>query len=312
MLKIVFFLTFMAFVSAQRSSYLDRFTTQSPYDSPYDRDRHREPAAGSYDRYGSATSRRPSYATDKWGDAVGGSGHHHEHAGYGSETPAGSYGGSWGRQTTSRYGSGSGSGSSWGSGSGSAAGSRFDKNDAYVRIQVEFVRFTNDKGIAWDGSKCDTFTDCDPVVTAYIDTERPFAEFPGSVDSQHWPQILRLEKRNTFDFAKHNNLTRDVCGAPYKRATLRVLVEDHDGASKNDLMNKFDCDLSAEPDTNGFASTWQTENCTPKATNAEAKKMRLTIRYKVFQVQRFQCDPNTGKINVAGGTTAKPTTPRHG
>jgi len=308
MLKALLFLTFVVFVSAQRSSYLDRFTTQSSYESPYDR--HRESAAGSYDRYG--TSRRPSYATDKWGDAIGGSGHHHEHDSYGSNTAAGSYtgGSSWGR-STSRYGHGSygttrswlDSGSSWGS--GSAAGSRYDRNNAYVRVEVEFIRFTNDKGIAWDGSKCDTFTACDPIVTAYIDTDRPNAEFPGSIDSQHWPQIVRLEKQNSFEFTKAN-LTRDVCGAPYKKSTLRVLIEDHDGASKNDLVNKFDCDISGEPESNSFVA-WQTENCVTKATNAEAKKMRLTIRYKVYQIQRFQCDPNTGSIKVAGGTTPKPT-----
>jgi len=84
-----------------------------------------------------------------------------------------------------------------------------------------------------------------------------------------------------------------------------VLVEDHDGASKNDLINKFDCEISGEPETTSFVS-WQTQNCVGKATNAEARKQALTIRYKIYQVQRFQCDSNTGAIKVLGGTTPKP------
>ncbi|XP_055341507.1 uncharacterized protein LOC129590352 [Paramacrobiotus metropolitanus] len=283
-----------------RSSYLDRFTTQSPYDS----DR--------YDRY-DYSSRRPSYQTDRWGDAIGGT-TRSPYVTWSSGRDATDRWGNrattdrWGyRDTTDRWGSsGSGSGSywdrttsRWGSGHGSNNDrDRFDRNEAYVRIIAELKKLTNDKGLTIDGSKCDTFGQCDPVFKVYLDTERPNAEFPGARDSKYWPTVFHVDDSNSPDI-RNGTVTRDVCGVPYRDATLRVLVEDKDGLSSNDIINNFDCSITREPDSSETFAMWHDGVCTAKK---QGDKMKLTFRYKVFVIPRSRCDPNSGAL---GGTTTK-------
>jgi len=84
------------------SSYLDRFTTQRPYgsrtngeydsDTEYDRDDDSRGTEYGYGRYPS--SRRPSYQTDRWGDAIGGE----------QTTQRSAYGYGRDRDTTDRWG----------------------------------------------------------------------------------------------------------------------------------------------------------------------------------------------------------------
>jgi hypothetical protein len=282
--------------TAGRVSYLDRFTTASPYGSGRDRD---------YDtgRYSGVSSRRPSYQTDRWGDVIGGdettrrSSFDRESA-WDSRTTTSR----WVSRDTTRYSSG------WESGS-SGRGSSYNREEAYLRIQVELIKLTNEKGLTIEGSKCDTFGSCDPVVYAYIDTDRPNADFPGSRDSKYWPKVFEIDDKNTIDF-RNANLSRDVCGLPYRDAKLRVLVEDKDSVSANDVIAKFDCPIVSEPDTSETFSKWQSGTCT-SSTPTAPKAVTLTVRYKIFSVPRIRCDPDSGAVRVVGGTTAKPQTTRH-
>ena len=74
----------------------------------------------------------------------------------------------WGLgRTTPRYGSSGDRESVYGSGSARDA---FDRNSAYVRIQAELVKLTNEKGLTSTGAKCDTFGACDTMCYGYIDT----------------------------------------------------------------------------------------------------------------------------------------------
>lgn len=291
---------------ATRSSYLDRFTTQRPYGSGSGSDYDRDTSYGAY------SSRRPSYQTDHWGDPIGGE----------RTTPRSPYESVRDRDTTDRWGSSSGRDrtSAWGlgsrttsrwdrtddfdSGSGLGSGRRdsFDPNNAYVRIQAELVKLTNDKGLTSTGGKCDTFGACDTVCYGYLDTDRPNAEFPGSRDSKYWPKLFETDDNNSPFFTRAN-ITRDVCGSPYREATFRVLCEDRDSINSNDLINKWDCNIQRSPEGETFA-TWHSADCTPKF---QADKMRLTFRYKIHTVPRSRCDPSTGSIVVAGGTTPKTT-----
>lgn len=288
--------------SVTRSSYLDRFTTQRPIGS----------ASGSaYDRdsYGYAGSRRPSYQTDRWGDPVGGerttprSPYQSDYTtdrwslSGGSGRDRTSAWGSGGSRTTSRYGSDSDN--IWGS-SGSSSRDSFDPNNAYLRIQAELVKLTNEKGITSTGSKCDTFGACDTMCYGYLDTERPNAEFPGSRDTKYWPKLFETDDNNSPTFS-NANVTRDVCGLPYREATFRVYCEDRDTINSNDLINKWDCNIQRSPEGETFA-TWHSGDCTPKF---QADKMRLTFRYKVYTIGRSRCDPTSGAI--AGGSTPRST-----
>jgi len=194
------------------------------------------------------------------------------------------------------------------SGRGSSP-SRFDRNNAYVRVLIELAKLTNEKGLTIDGKKCDTFGTCDPLVHAYIDTDRPNADYPGTIDFKYWPVVYQTDDNNSPDFTRAN-LTREVCGTPYREATLRVYIEDDD-TGRNDVINKFDCDISREPDSSEALAAWHTGTCTSRASNAEAKKMRLSFRYKVFVISSSRCDATIGQIRVAGGTTAKPVKSRH-
>jgi len=275
--------------STGRSSYLDHFTTQSPYES-------------SYDRY---SSRRPSYQTDRWGDPIGGSGTTRSSWGSSSDRDrtdryGDTFGSVWDR-TTSRYGLGSYTTRSWLHSDRDSHGSasRYDRNEAYVRIQIELVKFSNDKGVTIDGSKCDSFGQCDPIVRGFLDTERPNADFPGARDSKYWPVIFQTDDKNTFDF-RNANLTRDVCGVPYRDVTLRVLIEDEDAISKNDIVNKFDCPITREPDSSEILATWHSNICTPK----QQSQMKLTFRYKVYVIPRSRCDTTSGVLNL-GATTKR-------
>ncbi|OQV22639.1 hypothetical protein BV898_03464 [Hypsibius exemplaris] len=282
--------------SVTRSSYLDRFTTQRP-GSSYDRDS---------DAYGYVSSRRPSYQTDRWGDAVGGdrtTPRSPYESVYGSRTtqrsPYGSvydrdttrsYASLFDRDTTSRYGSYGGSGSRttarrfdsngwsdrdsvYGSGSGLGSGrdrDSYDPNNAYVHIEAELVKLTNEKGLTSTGARCDTFGACDTVCYGYLDTERPNAEFPGSRDQKYWPKLFETDDNNSPSFSRAN-VTREVCGAPYREATFRVACEDRDSINSNDLINKWDCNIQRSPEGETFA-TWHAGTCTPKF---QADKMTL-------------------------------------
>ena len=52
-----------------------------------------------------------------------------------------------------------------------------------------------------------------------IHSERPNAEFPGSRDQKYWPKLFETDDNNSPSFS-NANVTREVCGVPYRVINL--------------------------------------------------------------------------------------------
>lgn len=287
--------------SPTRESYLDRFTTERSA-SPYDRNRDSyssgsdRDSGSSYDRY---SSRRPSYATDRYGDVIGGQ--TTRRSGYVTMYTTNSWRdrdsdsrrpSAWDSRTTRSYGG------------LDRDRDRYDRNEAYLRIEFELIKLTNEKGVNIDGSKCDTFGACDPICFAYIDTERPNSDFPGArTDLKLFTQVFETDDNNSPTFTKAN-ITREVCGDPFSSATARVYCEDKDSIGSSDMINKWDCPLSKDPEFSEVLASWTTGEC---RAQKQADKMKLTYRFKIHTIPRARCDPRVGGLPASGATTRRRT-----
>ncbi|XP_055329089.1 uncharacterized protein LOC129581850 [Paramacrobiotus metropolitanus] len=156
----------------------------------------------------------------------------------------------------------------------------------YVRIKVEILKLTNDQGLASSGSHCDFAGTCDPVLYCNLDTERPNADWPGSKPDNTWPTVFGVDNVNSPNIG--TTIHKDICGPKYNEANLRIFALDRDPASKDDLINQWDCPINRNPDRHEGSAEWSpTFECLPKY---QPGKMKLTYRYQVFHITRSQCN----------------------
>ncbi|GAU99604.1 hypothetical protein RvY_10577 [Ramazzottius varieornatus] len=187
----------------------------------------------------------------------------------------------------SRFGSSGSSGSRPVSAFGSSSFNTPDPTRGqYVRIVASLVAFENARGTTSTGSSCSTFGHCDPLVFANLDTERPNAAWPGSLDTKFWPQVFAAKSQDSFKM-NLENITKDVCGQNYREANLRVHIEDKKALLSNAVINDFDCVINRDPQESAAAATWSpTRECIPRFASP---KHTLTYRYKVHYVPRISC-----------------------
>jgi len=171
------------------------------------------------------------------------------------------------------------------SGSGSS-GRLGDELGNYIRITVEILKLTNDQGLSHKGSHCDFAGTCDPVLYGNLDTERPNADWPGAKPDSTWPTIFGVDDKNSPVIGI--TIHKDICGPQYNEANLRIYALDRDPASKDDLINQWDCPINRSPTRNKDFAEWSPEfECLPKYLPG---KMKLTYRYQVYHISRLQCN----------------------
>ncbi|GAU99602.1 hypothetical protein RvY_10575 [Ramazzottius varieornatus] len=156
----------------------------------------------------------------------------------------------------------------------------------YIRIKTEILRLNNDGGIKSNGASCDVFGTCDPVCYANLDTERPNADWPGAKPDTTWMTVFGVDDNNSpiINVAIH----KDICGAAYHEANLRVKCMDRDPATKDDLINEFDCPINRLPSRTESAKDWSPiTNCLPRHV---PDKMGLTFRYQVYRIPKSECN----------------------
>jgi len=182
-----------------------------------------------------------------------------------------------------------------------------DRNDQYVRVEAELIKLTNDGGLTSNNAYCDTLGNCDPVIYAHLDTDRPNAEWPGAVALEYWPEIFRVDNVNSPLINK--KITRDSCAKPYKDAVLRVYAEDYDPASRNDQINQWQCPITRSPADSEASSTWSPiSNCLPKFHPGKQDSVTLSFRYRSYRISRGICDTSvlaSTPRSAAGGTTVR-------
>ncbi|XP_055334654.1 uncharacterized protein LOC129585812 [Paramacrobiotus metropolitanus] len=156
----------------------------------------------------------------------------------------------------------------------------------YYRIEALVVRLENQAGIKSNGGSCDTFGKCDPIVYAYIDTDKPTNTFPGSLDVKAIPKIFETTNNNSPDI--NYKLTKDICNKDpnTQKAMLRVHVTDHNTILSNSLISDFDCPLGGTLANEERSATWQDAICTGKY---QEKKIRLSARVKMYRVPQNDC-----------------------
>ncbi|OQV18544.1 hypothetical protein BV898_07369 [Hypsibius exemplaris] len=161
-----------------------------------------------------------------------------------------------------------------------------DPNGNYLRIKVEIIKLTNDKGLKSNGGVCDTFGTCDPVCYANLDTERPNADWPGAKPDTTWPTIYGVDDVNSPSIGV--TIKKDICGPVYHEANLRIYCLDRDPATKDDLINQWDCPINRIPAANEGGAEWSPSfNCLAKF---QADKMSLSYRYQIYHITRLQCN----------------------
>jgi len=165
-----------------------------------------------------------------------------------------------------------------------------DPSGNYLRIKVEIIKLTNDQGLKWNGGGCDLLGTCDPVCYAHLDTERPNADWPGAKPDSTWPTIYGVDNVNSPNIGV--TIKKDICGTIYHEANLRIFCMDRDPATKNDLINNWDCPINRLPAHSEHTAEWSPEfNCLPKY---QADKMALSYRYQIYRIGRSQCNSTLG------------------
>lgn len=157
----------------------------------------------------------------------------------------------------------------------------------YIRIKTEILKLFNDGGIKSNGASCDIFGTCDPVCYANLDTERPNADWPGAKSDTTWPTIFGVDDINSPPIQV--TIQKDICGASgYHEANLRIKCVDRDPATKDDMINEFDCPINRIPSASESRAEWSpVTNCLPRHI---PDKMALTFRYQVFRVPKNECN----------------------
>jgi len=179
-----------------------------------------------------------------------------------------------------------------------------------VRIFAELIKLTNDKGLTSVNSYCDTLGHCDPVCYAHLDTDRPNAEWPGAVGLDYWPEIIRVDNKDSLYI--NRTITRDSCSKPYRESVLRVFCEDYDPASSNDLINQWECAITRSPSDSENGAPWSAiTDCTPRFHPGTPNSIRLNFRYKLFHIAKSRCDASVQASTPRSATTAS-TKPRAG
>ncbi|XP_055348312.1 uncharacterized protein LOC129595351 [Paramacrobiotus metropolitanus] len=183
-----------------------------------------------------------------------------------------------------------------------------DPNDQYIRVEAELIKLTNDGGVTANNAYCDTFGACDPRVFAHLDTDRPNAEWPGAVAVEYWPQVFEADNVNSPLINK--KIKRDSCAKPYKDAVLRVYAEDYDPASHNDQINQWQCPITRKAAESEIEAQWSpVAECVPKFHPGKMNSVTLTYRYRVFRINKSQCDAS---LIASTPRTVGATTPRSG
>jgi len=187
---------------------------------------------------------------------------------------------------------GSGSSSSRltsGRGRGGSSGGAFPD---YVRIEVEIIRLENPGGILGSGKRCDFTRKCDPKLTAYIDTSRPLAPWPGSVPVKKWPIIFRATDNDSPQINKV--LNTDICGGSVNKINVRVQAVDEDSISSNDDMNDFECTFDINPrDIALDASSVDFGPETQCKSSKLGDKIKLFARERAYQIPAGFCRAQT-------------------
>lgn len=76
-----------------------------------------------------------------------------------------------------------------------------------------------------------------------------------------------------------------LCNLYFQDATVRVWVQDKDSINANDIIGRFNCEISREPDSSERLSTWHNGNCVPVSKTQGDK-----IRYALKQIRKSSRD----------------------
>ncbi|GAV02167.1 hypothetical protein RvY_12764 [Ramazzottius varieornatus] len=168
----------------------------------------------------------------------------------------------------------------------------------FVRVEFKLLEYSNNagKGLLATGERCEKNRHCDPVMTGYVDTEKPLNAWPGpKADPKTWTSIFDVKDS---DFVKVGKIvSRDVCDADYTKANLRAEVSDTNRFTSDKKINQFECLSGRDVARNEASASWSA----PKQCDAKFNptKVGLTYQWRAFEVSNAACGAAIGKTGPA-------------
>lgn len=173
----------------------------------------------------------------------------------------------------------------------------------YFRVQAELLQLQNPLGVRHDGTACDRFGICDPVIKVFLDTERPLAAFPGARYISQYERIFSAVDQNEPFINK--KVSSDVCASSFSKANLRAYVKDDDSFLRltDDHISDFDCLFSPSAAADEASAEWSKGE--PCIGTTQPGKIKLFYRYRVFRIAPEEC----GKAHQPTGSPSTDSTP---
>ncbi|OQV20343.1 hypothetical protein BV898_05629 [Hypsibius exemplaris] len=119
---------------------------------------------------------------------------------------------------------------------------------------------------------------------------------------------IRVDNNNSPYINK--SIIRDSCAKPYRESVLRVYCEDYDPANSNDLINQWECPITRNPADSENGAPWSViSDCTPRFHPGAPNSIRLSFRYRLFNIARSRCD-SVIQVSTPRSATTASTKPR--
>ncbi|GAV06366.1 hypothetical protein RvY_16375 [Ramazzottius varieornatus] len=166
----------------------------------------------------------------------------------------------------------------------------------FYRIEVELGELENSQGYQANGQFCDEVTQCDPVIYAYIDVEKPLSPWPAKNPTD---MNMLTWMRNSNSYGINSTTVKDICGGGLGNINARIEVQDEDFLGKYDLIEQFECKFyptiadrlgGQENDIDRTAARFKEwtpfSECTAKH---QPEKLRLFYRWRVYAIDISEC-----------------------